>query len=322
MTVKEIRKADAVFVKGGGFLHSYGSITDAYLMYYLTYHIRLALALGKRVIILPNSIGPLKNRIAKNIVLKCLQECALVTVRENISKKCLEDLGIESAYFPDLGFYLRPVEQEMSSYLKKHGVPIDTKKVVITLRPYRFNGSSNHHELYKNYLFGVKNLVDYLVNYGYHVTFMAHTLGPSAHENDSVAITEVLSLLRGKTLSAVTFIEDYNLNCRDIEKIYSYYDYMVGTRFHSVIFSLNMYVPSIAISYGGNKGNGVMKDLENNEFSVDMDKIHANTLIEMFRNLEIQKKEYIENLKEKRIFIDKERLVFINKIRETLKIRD
>lgn len=322
LIVNEFQEAESVFVKGGGFLHSYGPITDSYLMYFSTYHIRLALALGKKVIILPNSIGPLKNSVAKHIVLKCLRECALVTVRENISKKCLEDFGIDSKCFPDLGFYLKSTEHEMSSYLQKNGVPTDAKKVVITLRPYRFSGSSNHDELYKNYVSGVKNLVDYLVESGYHITFIAHTLGPSSHENDSIAIKEVMNLLSSETLSSVTFIEDFNLNCRDIEKIYSYYDYMVGTRFHSVIFSLNMYVPSIAISYGGNKGKGVMKDLGNSDFSIDMDKIQENTIVEMFKKLTNQKMEYIENLKVKRTCFDKERLAFVNTIRETLNIRE
>lgn len=48
-TVTEIKKADAIFVKGGGFIHSYGAITDAYFVYFLTFHIRLAAAYGKKV---------------------------------------------------------------------------------------------------------------------------------------------------------------------------------------------------------------------------------------------------------------------------------
>ena len=60
-TLDAIKGCDAVFVKGGGFIHSYGAITDSYFIYFLTFHIRVAEAYGKKVFLLPNSIGPLKN---------------------------------------------------------------------------------------------------------------------------------------------------------------------------------------------------------------------------------------------------------------------
>ncbi|WP_320970563.1 hypothetical protein, partial [Bacteroides nordii] len=46
--LEAFQESDAIFVKGGGFIHSFGSITDMYFSYYLLFHIRLALALGKK----------------------------------------------------------------------------------------------------------------------------------------------------------------------------------------------------------------------------------------------------------------------------------
>lgn len=320
MTLSEMESADAVFVKGGGFLHSYGSVTDPYFIYYLTYHIRLAVALGKKVIVLPNSVGPLKNSSAKKITTDCLRSCSLVTLRENISKQILDGLGVKSILYPDLGFFLTPTDCDMEGYLKTNGVPVDKKKVVITLRPYRFQGFADPMTLFNNYIESVTGFVVFLIGKGFHVTFMAHTLGPSAHENDSLAIKEVMKHLNKELLSNVTFIEDYNLNCRDVEKIYSYYDYMIGTRFHSVIFSLNVNVPSIAIAYGGNKGKGIMNVLGNDDFSIDMDKISYDALVEKFEKLDSERDAYLENLKQKRRMIDNERKRLIDEIRTTLTI--
>lgn len=320
MTLAEIESADAVFVKGGGFIHSYGSVTDSYLIYYLTYHIRLAVALGKKVIVLPNSVGPLKNPFAKTIAIDCLRKCSLVTIRENISKKFLDGQGAKSTLYPDLGFFLTPSDCDMENYLKSKGVPFDKKKVVITLRPYRFLGFANPMELYNNYIEAVTGFVGFLIDKGFHVTFMAHTLGPSAHENDSFAIKEVMNQLDKETFSNVSFIEDYDLNCRDVEKIYSYYDYMIGTRFHSVIFSLNVNVPSIAIAYGGNKGKGIMNVLGNDDFSIDMDKICYDTLVDKFEKLVRERDIYLENLKEKRRMIENERIRLIDEIRGILRL--
>ena len=41
-TLNALRDADAVFVKGGGFVHSYGKISDGYQMYFSIYTILLA----------------------------------------------------------------------------------------------------------------------------------------------------------------------------------------------------------------------------------------------------------------------------------------
>lgn len=314
-TLNEINSCDAVFVKGGGFIHSYGAITDPYFIYYLTYHIRLAEAYGKKIFLLPNSIGPLKNYFARRIALKALRHCALITVREEISKDLLESCKLNPHLFPDLGFFLDPSANEMDEYLSNHGVPLNQKKVVITLRPYRFQGYQNAEKLYNNYISGFVGLVKFLINKGYHVCFMAHTLGPSTHEDDRIAIKEVMKSLPDTLINGVSYIEDYDLNCKEIEKAYSYFDYMVGTRFHSVIFSLNVGVPSIAIAYGGNKSKGIMNVMGSGQFCMDMDKVQENELIDMFCRLESNRNNYVANLKEKRKQINEQRARLVEMVR-------
>lgn len=313
--IKAFEDADVIYVKGGGFIHSFGSMTDIYFSYYLLFHIRLALALGKNVYILPNSVGPLHNLIARRMTVKTLKRCKLVSVRENISLNFLHSLGVDARYYPDFGFYLRPAKKDFTTYLQEHSVPMNKKKVVLTLRPNRFTGMHNSHQLYINYLDGICELVKYLVSEDFHVTFFAHTLGPSSHEDDRIAINDVRSRLSNNILADTSYIEDFSLTCEDVEKIYSYYDYMVGTRFHSVIFSLNVGTPAIAIAYGGNKGKGIMNVLGNDEFSIDMDKIDNINLVNKFKLLKERRNLYIENLNNKRKLIDNMRNDCIEYIR-------
>ena len=128
----------------------------------------------------------------------------------------------------------------------------------------------------------------------------------------------MVNVLSERIKKSTSYIEDFELTCKDIEKIYSYYDYMVGTRFHSVIFSLNVGVPAIAIAYGGNKGKGIMNVLGNDDFSIDMDKVHDNNLINMFDELESGRDAYLANLTEKRKLIDEQRHALIQEIRNLL----
>ena len=314
----KFKEADSVFVKGGGFIHSYGGITDAYKIYYFLYLIILSQRLGKEVYVLPNSIGPLKNVFACYLVKKILRKCSLVTTRESISQHFVKSKGISSLKFPDLGFYLEPSEYDFTAYLKDRNVDFTKKNVLFTLRPYRFDGAKDPKTLYHNYEQCIINTVGYLLSVNFGVTFFAHTLGPGAHEDDRIALLSVLKKLPENLRNKIIYISDDELTCRDVEKIYSYYDYVIGTRFHSVIFSLNVNIPSIAIAYGGNKGKGIMEDLHNDMYSVDMDKLNNESIIEKLDNLFRNREEYLKNLTESREYINVQREILVSEIRKRI----
>lgn len=319
--LRKFEEADAVFVKGGGMIHSYGAVTDMYTAYYLLFQIMVAIRYEKDVYILPNSIGPLKSRLVKLLVTKVLKRCKLVTVRENISFKLVhEDLSVPTYCFPDLGFYLTPSEKDWSIYLKEKGVPIDNKKcVVVTMRPYRFAGYEHADILYSKYIESIVNLVSYLAKSSYHVTFFAHTLGPSTHEDDRIALKQAISMLPEFCKKEFTYIEDLELTCKDVEKIYSYYDFMVGTRFHSVIFALNVGVPAIAIAYGGNKSRGIMKDFGLEDFVLDMNDLEYDSITNCFVRLEKHKDKYLRKIESAKNDIRMKRESLITTIRRLLR---
>ncbi|EGQ9921654.1 hypothetical protein FX637_24780, partial [Vibrio parahaemolyticus] len=54
-----IKNTDFFVVKGGGFLHTYGKLEDLYYLWFGLYYILLAKRLGKKTILLPNSVGPI-----------------------------------------------------------------------------------------------------------------------------------------------------------------------------------------------------------------------------------------------------------------------
>jgi len=307
-TYKKYKDSDAIFVKGGGFIHSYGSISDIYLMYFLLFHINLGLALKKPVFVFPNSIGPLKNKIASYIARKTLKKCTLVTARELVSNEFLKCNDVESKLYPDLGFFLKPADTDFAEYLTKKGVNLGNKNVVLTARPYRFGGSADAQTYYIKYIESFVTLIEYLINEKkWGVTLFAHTLGPSTHEDDRLAIRDIISKLPENIQDKVVTIEDYDLNCRDVEKIYSYYDYLVGTRFHSVIFSLNVNIPSIAIAYGGNKGTGIMKDFNLSEYCIKIEEINGVELTRVFDRIVYNRESYIQILNIRRARINQKR---------------
>lgn len=293
-TYLAFRNARAMVVKGGGFLHAYGGLTATYYIWYQLFYFRLAQRLKKPVIVLPNSFGPFEGLLVKPQIKNVLSKCLFVSAREAISSKILGDvLGTEVPNFPDLGYYLKSTDREIGKKIcQQFGVPLGAKEcVALTLRPYRFPGSSDPAASFSSYIDAVAHLVRHLADKGFYPVFVTHVAGPSAHENDRLAIHEVRSRLNDVEHSWVDFEGD----CRDIQAVYSCMDYLVGTRFHSVIFAQNSGVPCLAIAYGGNKSVGIMVDMGLGDYVTPIEDVTGETLCSQFDSLV----ENAEEIKEK-----------------------
>lgn len=314
-TYHSYKTLDGLFVKGGGFLHSYGSLVDPYIMYFQLFDVFLAKKYNIPVFILPNSIGPLKNGLARKIVLRALRYAKVVYVRESTSLDFLKSEGITALKSPDLGFYLKPSQRDFKSYLLEKGVAVGQKKcIALTLRPYRFDGKQNANELFDNYLSEIKKFITNSLSKGMNVTLMAHTIGPSAHEDDSIPLLEIFNSMEAN--ENLVYLHDRNLNSEDLEKIYSYYDLVVGTRFHSVIFALNVNTPALAIAYGGNKAVGIMNDMGLSKFVVPIENPESNKLIDLTQNILDNTEEYISKIEKYKIEVEFEKELLVNKIKE------
>lgn len=111
-------------------------------------------------------------------------------------------------------------------------------------------------------------------------------------------------------------IKDEKLNCYDMMRLYGQCDYFVGTRFHSVIFAQNMYVPAISISYGGNKGVGIMEELNLSQFAININDVSFENLIYTFHLLTEQEMYYKKCLAIHKTILADERRNLIKVCRE------
>lgn len=280
-------RCKVAFVKGGGFLHSYsGTSIDTYKIFFLLYHIILAQGMGIRVFVLPNSFGPLRGKIVKRMVRITLSNCELVTSRESISQKQLQKATcVNSILTRDLGFYLQKDDNyDALTELKAKGIPLGEKIcVALTVRPYRFPGEPEAEDKYIRYKAALIEFVRLISKRGMYSVFIEHVYDRNLHENDMTCIFEIMKEL--EDVETCSVYSNRQLNCQQLMKVYSCFDYTVGTRFHSVVFSMASGVPSIAITYGGNKGRGIMKDLGFEKYAISMSNISGDTLTKMFEEL-------------------------------------
>lgn len=312
-TLDYYKRASAAFVKGGGFLHAKGGLSETYKIFYFLYHINLAISFGCDVYVMPNSFGPFDAPFVKRMLRKTLSKCKVVLTRESISNEVLKkQCKISAVNMPDLAFYLPSSNKENAmKLLIEKGIPIGEKKcVAITVRPYRFPGKSNAEELYQKYLKTVSEFIIWLTHNNYFPVLIEHVSCELSHENDMCAIESILNLLGQE--NACTSFSCPELDCEEMKAVYSCFDYTVGTRFHSVIFSLSEGVPSIAMTYGGNKGKGIMRDIGIEEFSVALEEINPNKLISMFDKIVINENEVRKKIETVVSLMDKKRKKMID----------
>ncbi|RKQ34281.1 polysaccharide pyruvyl transferase family protein [Oceanobacillus halophilus] len=312
-TLNILKESDACFVKGGGFIHSSGKLTDSYTVYFQLFHVLLAQSLGKPVFVMPNSFGPFDGIGIAWLVRKVLNRSKVVTVRESISKKMLTEIGVDSQQFPDLGFALEKNERDNSEVIDLREQYPGRKLVAITARPYRFPRSSDPAKKYQEYLDGIVKFSKWLYENNYLPVFIEHTLSETTHEDDGTCISQIVSKLNTGEYSLISNVE---YTCRDLKSIYSDFDFVVGTRFHSVIFALSEGIPSIAITYGGNKGQGIMHDLGIGQYAISISEFGAEKAISTISKLNENDQDIRSHLKKCKIEIDEQHRKLANLVKD------
>lgn len=294
-TYNLFKEVDAVFVKGGGFIHSYGGISAPYYIYFQLYHIFLAQSLGKKVYILPNSFGPFKGFCVKWLVKKAFKGSQLVVSRENRSASmCKKSLNINISSYPDFGFFLPNGNFiDKKRFLEQQKIPTGKKLVAITARPHRFLEAADPTASYQNFINTMRNFAKWLYKNNYFPVFIEHVYAINNHENDGFCIEEIIKELEPTEYS---YYKNRSLNCMDLKLIYSFFDYIVGTRFHSMIFSMANKVPGIAITYVGNKGEGIMEDMNLSNFFIKISMINTELLIDKFKELTQEENVVLEHI--------------------------
>jgi colanic acid/amylovoran biosynthesis protein len=295
-TYEFLRECDAFVIKGGGYIYAYRGLRWAYYIWFGLFPLMLAQRCGINVIILPNSFGPFDTKWGRWLARRVLSRCEIVTAREPESFEVLNALTPGHAkLFPDMAFNVEPVDSQWAKEeLICHGIALGKKPCVgITMRPWRFPNAEDPREKYMNYIKAFATLIEYLLDNGYTPVLFAHVVGPHAHEDDRIALHDVLQAT--PATDRVIYI-DGDYNCRQIKSLYGLMDFMVCTRFHSAIFSIAQDIPCLVIGYQGYKATGIMGEIGLENFVCSIDDVDCDLLIRAFERLVANQREVKQNM--------------------------
>ena len=242
-SMHEIQNLD-VFILGGG-----GILFDRDAHRYLR-EVFIAHEVGVPVITYAISAGPLNTAFAREAVQSALNGAALVTVRDQLGLRLLEDVGVtrEIQLTADPAFLLEPDPLSVDA-LKAEGVDFDRDLVGFSVRE---PGPAAPDIDPDDYYALLANAADFVVErYNADVVFVPMEKTDVQHSHSVVGHmknSDRAEILRRR------------YSPRQVLDLMGRFEFVIGMRLHFLIFAALRGVPFAALPYA-TKVNGLLEDL-------------------------------------------------------------
>ncbi len=231
------RRSDLVVSVPGGFLSDHYDIVTALQGF------ELAWRLGKPLVLFGQSIGPIAESACREALGKALSGAAMVAVRDEPSRRCLVDCGIEGdrvVSVPDVAFLWRQFSADL--YREKTGPP---KRAGLCFRrwPYR------DREEFRKTVSKARRLVEFLATRGVEQFLFASTCqGVPDYIDDSELSSRIVSGLAPELQRRCEVDRDRH-HPRDLIRLLGGCDVFFGMRLHACLLAMLGGTPAMGIAY-------------------------------------------------------------------------
>jgi len=269
--LKHISELDIAASIAGG--DSFSDIYGLARFFYVTLPQILILFMGKKLVLLPQTLGPFKKRSSRVIARYILNQADVVYSRDHTGiEEMKRFLGrrfntsrVRFCY--DVGFALDPVKPDridLDGLLEKRKDGDGSCIAGLNVSGLLFMGGYT-----QNNMFGLKvdyrelvyDLIDFLIREkNVIVLLVPHVFGSQEHmESDSVVCEKIYDELKNKYKDKI-YLTRGSYNQNEIKYIIGLCDFFIGSRMHACIAALSQNIPSVAIAYS-KKFFGVMQSI-------------------------------------------------------------
>ena len=264
-----MKNADLVMTAPGGF------IFDAHLnVISMLLEILIPKIHGKRVLLSPQSIGPIRSRILKHIVSKVLDGCDTICLREPISMDFVQkELNVPRSRLVrmiDLAFYHNASDRQLAQRILEEdfGIQPGQRFIAATVVQWNFPHRRDPAALRRRYLQAVGDALSHAAH-----KYDAKIIMLNQVNEDLPNARVVKEIVGDKCL-----IDSEDRTPAVMRGMFSHATLSVTSRFHSCIFSLLEGTPSIAIAYVW-KTQGIMQELELSDWVHSIENVEAGTIL-------------------------------------------
>ena len=246
-----VSRADMVVSMGGGYVLARPGLDGYQNVFFVLLPALLAQKAGRPVVWAPQSFGPFPAAVQRRLVGRVMRRSAAVLAREDVSVEELLRCGVPRERVEravDAGFAFAPGRR--SDWRARLQLAPAERLVGVTARSWLDPAAQDRYER------ELARTIDTVQATGARVVLIPQVSTDYLGDDDRVCERRIAAYCASGPLM-VDEIVDY----RDLKGLYDECDLVIGTRFHSVIFSLTSRVPCVAIEYE-HKTRGIMADLE------------------------------------------------------------
>lgn len=286
--LRALENADLIVSMGGGYLNGARSLSGNFNVFFLLAPLRIGERLRKCVILAPQSIGTFGTGLQVALTKHVLKDADLILAREQKTVNILKDLELDHKVVEavDSGFLFQPAKK--IDLRKLIGAKPKDKIVGFTVRQWLDPKKQTRYEA------AVASAADYFIEqHGVKVVFMPQVTSTYQQDDDRIASKRVHDKMSHPDQAHVIM---QDLDHLEVKALYDNLEFIVGTRFHSVIFSLTSYVPAIAIEYE-HKTSGIMADLDLSKWVLKIDTVTGEALAEKIDEIVAHRESYLAHLK-------------------------
>lgn len=267
--------ADLIVPVGGGYLRSRPGLRNRLNVPLLLHPLIIGRLLQKPTVLYAQSVGPFQNRAEEQLVAWVLRRMSCILLREDRSLELLRKLGVHRGVHRavDSGFLLQSTAP--SRVREQYHIPKNKRLLGVTVRSWLSGRAQQRYEK------AVASALDvFIKEYDAHVIFIPQVTAAKGDDDRIVARRVQKAMRRKKNVTVVEETPDHHA----IKTMYDGLDILLGTRFHSVIFSLTSLVPVVAIEYE-HKTSGIMHDLALDKWVLPIEEVTRDKLLLLLRNV-------------------------------------
>jgi colanic acid/amylovoran biosynthesis protein len=283
--VRALAEADLIVSMGGGYLGARRGLDGYQNIFYVLLPAMIAQRECKKVVFGPQSFGPFTSVLQRWLVRRVLLRSSLIMAREGVSVGILERCGVPATHIVravDSGFAFDPASRR--NWREELRVAADAVLVGVTARRWLEPAAQESYER------ALAEVIDEVQARDlHHVVLIPQVTSYYMADDDRIVEKRIASYCARAPLC----VEDRS-DHHDLKNLYGELTYLIGTRFHSVIFSLTSRVPCVAIEYE-HKTRGIMRDLGLEEWVIKIEDTSSG-LRDLFARLQDSRADYLRSL--------------------------
>lgn len=275
--LEHLSRMDIVAAGSGG--DSFSDIYGLRRLLFVSLPQVLALMMNRRLVLLPQTIGPFRSPLARLLARAIVRRCALVYSRDKAGLRHAERLcgqrrsdgRVRFCY--DMAFAVEPAASSARRRRALHALARRRPLVGVNISGLLYIGGYTRRNMFglkADYADLVGRIVESLLRrHEGEIVLVPHVFGEHNAESDEAACRRMYQRLRGLPGAERVHLPPLPYDQREVKVLIGRCELFVGSRMHACIAALSQGVPAVGIAYS-RKFAGVMETLGMESLVIDL----------------------------------------------------